>query len=214
MKVNFKKTSATSFLAACLLPVSTANAAIMTFDEDPSTWSTRYDTTEVDVTILSPVFLWNNLFNDLINVASTNQNQALVIDFVALAGSTVTLNSFDLGNFLGTGSPTQYSIYDIANLSVPVLSATDVNVAFSFTEHPTYDVNYSSTNGIRLVVGPDLLRIGLDNVNYSSIPDLNSDPNPNPSPNPSPNPIPEPTTLSLLSLGLAGLFFTRKQKKS
>lgn len=189
--MNIKRPIIASLCSLCF--AQAASATVMTLDGDRSTWNTVYDSSEVDVEFQTTKYNWVDGYNDLINVAYAPSGASLIIDFIALGSATVTLDSFDLGNWLNNGAATKYSIYDLSNLSTALVSVSPIVVTYSTTSHPTYNIGLSSTTGIRLEVGPDLYNIGIDNIAFSTS-------------------VPEPTTVALLGFGLAGLGFGRKRK--
>ena len=187
--MNIFKTTA----ALALLSISgLAHSAIMTFDGSASSWDTIYDTSEIDVVFQSPKYDWPSDYNDLTNVAYTNNS--LIIDFVALGGATVSLNSFNLGNYLDYGSSTQYSIFDLSDTGTALASASSFLVPYSTISHSTYNIGLSSTTGIRLQVGPDMFNIGIDNIDITTS-------------------VPEPSVIALMGLGLFGLGLSRRKMK-
>jgi len=76
-----------------------------------------------------------------------------------------------------------------------VIDSGYFNVTHSGTSHPTFHVNYSSSNGIRLELGPDLYNVGLDNVVYSGV-----------------AAVPEPATMTIWGLGALGIGFVVRRK--
>ena len=195
MKFNFLKATFAGLVLTASCFFNVANAGLMTFDGDPNTWDTVYDTSEVDVIFQSAKYSWGSGYNDLTNAAYTDKLENLIIDFVALGGATVTLNSFDLGNYVGRNYATQYQIFDLSDIVTPLISTGSFVVPYSTTNHPTYAVGLSSTLGIRLQLGPDLYNNGLDNVNFIAS-------------------VPEPSTLAIFALGMIGLASGRFKKQS
>lgn len=188
-------------LLSCLLAPMAANADIITFDplgdgvDGTDVWNTIYDTSEVDVQLTgSRLCSWDTGYGDLNGTAYTcNDNGFIIIDFVALNGSTVYLDSFDWANWLGNGGPTGWAVYDIA---LGALSGVDpVSLVYDANTHYTVDLGYASTTGFRLQINPDNYNNGLDNVVFRGVP------------------VSAPGTLALLGLGLAGVSVARRRKK-
>jgi len=196
MKFKLFKATLVGLLLSVTCLINVANAGLITFDGGASTWDTIYDTSEVDVIFQSSKIAWGTGYNDLVNVAYTNQNESLIIDFVALAGATVSLDSFDIGNYLGRNNLTQYSIYDLSDTVTALISASPFVVPYSTISHSTYTAGLSSTVGIRLVLGPDMYNNGLDNVKFST------------------TSVPEPSTLAIFALGMIGLASRKIKKQS
>ena len=160
----------------------------------PAGWETAYDTAAVDVDFVGNYYFWDTGYNDLTNVAYGTYGGTLIIDFIANPGYEVTLESFDLGNYLDFGDTTQFHVYDLADLVTPLSSSTGITVDYSTTSHSSFTVGLSSTVGLRLQLGPDLYNIGIDNIEFSS------------------TAVPEPGTLALAGLGIAALGWRRRRR--
>jgi hypothetical protein len=129
-----------------------------------------------------------------VNVAYGPALNPLIIDFVALGGFAVQLNSFDLGNYLGRADQTRYKIFDLANLATPVIDSGDFTVTYSATSHPTFNVNYTSFTGIRIELKPDFgQEIGIDNISFTG--------------------VPEPVTMAIWGIGACGIGLVTRRKK-
>lgn len=203
------------FLAASAGMVS---ATIMTFDSSlnngesiGTTYDSIYDSADVDVQFSDNWYFWSTDYSDLTNVLYVNNptGQNEYIDFVATPGSQVTLDSFDLGNYYGIGQSTQYHIYDLADTTSSLVSATNISV--SYPGHDEYVVGLTSTTGFRLVFDSNLFNNGIDNISF--------DGGPAPAPEPpiinggAPAPVPEPATMLLFGTGLIGLAGISKRRK-
>lgn len=168
-----------------------ANAALITFDGEVADANVDYDTSLVDVNFGTGLAIWDLGYDDLVNVAYAGaQGGSLTIDFWALDGSAITLNNFDLANFLGRVETTMFKVYDLSAPSLEVLS----NIGLNVDGTTSYNVDYTSTIGIKLVLGPDLWNVGVDNISLTS------------------TAVPEPTTLAVLAIGLMGLGARRFKK--
>jgi hypothetical protein len=178
-------------------------AETIVFDSSGADWNTVFDTPTVDVTVgtlpsIAPLQVFGPSFSDLPFAAFTDPTASIFIDLVPVTGNSVTLSSFDLGNFLGFGDTTTYSVFDRANLSTPVVQAT-IPVPYSDSSHTTVSVSETSTAGLKLVVGPDLFNIGLNNIVFSS--------------SPAGGPISTPdagATVALLGLGMLACGLSRR----
>jgi len=187
-------------LAVMFAATGEARGGVITFDggapnnSTPAIWQTAYDTSIVDVQFNSGYFSWNTAYNDLVNVAYGPTLNPLIIDFVALGGFAVQLNSFDLGNYLGRADQTRYKIFDLANLATPVIDSGDFTVTYSATSHPTFNVNYTSFTGIRIELKPDFgQEIGIDNISFTG--------------------VPEPVTMAIWGIGACGIGLVTRRKK-
>lgn len=158
-------------IAITTAPAGTTTPSVTStidFDAPISTWQTSYDSSEVDVVVVSNLYQWPTGYNDLANVAYTDSGSSAIIELIPSAGYEVTLDSFDMGNFIGNGTTTQYEVYDVNDLVTPLTSSTGINITYNGGSHPTYNVGVSSSNGLRLVLGPDLFANGVDNISYTA----------------------------------------------
>ena len=76
----------------------------------------------------------------------------------------MTLDSFDLGNFNGNGGAVTYTIYDVTELVTPLMTSSPFTVNYDEFSHPTFSPNMTSSNGLRLVISPDLFHNAIDNI--------------------------------------------------
>src|SRR5688572_24842119 len=113
-----------NILAFTLIGVGASlHAATIDFDPPTVNWQTDFDTPEVDVVFQTTFASYIGGYNDLSWLAIINDATATgVIDFIPVAGSQVTLNSFDLGNYVGNERLTRYSIFDLADTARPIYS--------------------------------------------------------------------------------------------
>ncbi len=127
-------------------------------------------------------------------------SNTIQITFAPLGGGTVTLNSFNVGTFLGPRNFTAVVI-DLATNTV-VFSVT-LNVANQvFPIAPLLSPGVSSAVGLRLaLINTDTFNVGLSNIDFNV---ANA-----------PSGIPEPSSYAMLLLGAAaGIYRFGKLKKS
>ena len=150
------------------LPLN-SQTSVIEFNESVSTWQTAYDTSDVDVIFVSSLFEYNNAgYNDLTNVGWTNSGSSAIIEFIPASGKQVTLDSFALGNFNGNGGAVTYTIYDVTDLVTPLMTSSPFTVNYDEFSHPTISPNITSSNGLRLVLTPDLFQNAIDNITFTS----------------------------------------------
>lgn len=141
-----------------------------------------------------PAEYWSTGYTGLTDVVYAGGGSGsgpLLIDMVATSGSTITLNSFDIGDYLNLNRNTSWSIIDLgggtlASSGIISMAGAVVNVAGSWT----------STAGIRISLGPDAWDVGIDNVDFTV----------------SGAQVPEPSVIALFGLGLFGFLAVRRRK--
>ncbi len=130
------------------------------------------------------MFFWSTQYSTLTNIAYGGGGSAAAeITMTALAGSQITLNSFDLGSFVGVNRGTSVQVFDLAG--GPAVFNTGAIFVGAATS--SFNVNAVSLAGFKIVFGPDAFNVGIDNIVYTV------------------SPVPEPGSWALLALGLAAL---------
>lgn len=114
---------------------------------------------------------WAEDYNDLYGVAwadrSDNDSMAR-IDIVALQGGMgITLTHFDLGAYLNTSRSTTVTITDLADNSVLYTFSGAVGMFGGFNFATPFNVNLSSTSGIRIEWADSAYNVGIDNITYA-----------------------------------------------
>jgi hypothetical protein len=157
-------------------------------------FQTAYDNAFVDVVFDTEWKYWNSGYNDLQGVLYRKDGlvQSAFINFVAKPNSKVTLLDFDLGNYWGYGTTTQFQVFDLTDLVNPLLGLYNIDVPNSSAKN--YAVNLSSTTGFQLKIGPDIYNNGIDNIRFETAP------------------VPEPATLLLFGLGILGIAGVGRKK--
>jgi len=201
-----KKFFAMLCLAVLFAATGEARAAVIEFNggtksQTPASWQTDYDSLVpgVGVQFISPYFSWDIGFNAFQNIAIGEDDQPLVIDFVG----PVKLNSFGLGNYNNTGSPTQYKIYNLLpTLTLPTLTllhdSGTFSVPYDALTKPTYSGPWTSLTGIRIELQADPnSAIGLDDISFEAFSAA----------------VPEPVTIAIWGIGACGMGIVARRKK-
>lgn len=190
-------------LAVLFAATGEARGAVITFDtgiqgDQVASWQTDYDLPgAVDVQFNSQYAKYNTSYQNLVNVAYGSTTLALIIDFVAQGGSTVTLTSFDLGLYDNKALSTQYKIYDLSNLGSPLYDSGVLNIPDGPTA-PTFNVNLSSLTGLRIELQPNMAsNLAIDNIYYSAAAAA----------------VPEPVTMMIWGIGACGVGLVARRKK-
>ena len=151
----------------------------------------------------SDICLWTANYGDLANVAYTCSDAAGVgeIRFVAMPGYSITLNSFDIGEYVGRVSGNaEVRLFDIGYGSTLFSSS----MALTSGMHWTLTPGVSSTTGFNLQWG-DSWDYGIDNINFT-VTQVTAPPT---------STVPEPMTVALMGTGLAAIgAVTRLRRRS
>lgn len=149
----------------------------------------------VDVTYSAPrindgrsLRWWAENYNDLYGVLwadSSDADSRARIEIKPLGGKTVTLTHFDFGAFLNSTRDTTINVFAIGN---PIALFTYAGPVGSGLMHNGFDLNVSSTTGLRLEWKDSAFNVGVDNVTFT----LDAV-----------GAVPEPSTYALLLAGLA-----------
>ncbi|MBT6337683.1 MAG: PEP-CTERM sorting domain-containing protein [Desulfobacula sp.] len=160
-----------------------------------------YDNNFVDVQFGANWQYWGTGFHqDDVLFVEKNVSSSF-INLIALSGSEVTLESFDLSAWEGWYFETEFQVYDLSDTVTPFLSSSWKGSSDNGLE--TFDINLSSNIGIKLVFENDFYNNAVDNIIFSGAPD-NS--------NPTVAPVPEPATLLLFGLGILGIAGVGRKK--
>jgi VPDSG-CTERM motif len=168
--MNTPRIFLTSLLAlAASVPLSATNIhfgpAGPDFDND-------YDTGDLDFTAgrgTSPggdPFFWGGGYNDLPNAVYSGVGDTLLFDLVPLGGKQVRLDSFAMGDYLGRGGQTGYSVYDLSDLGTPLVQSF-FDIFYDVSNHPTFPIGLTSGKGLRLVVHADVYNNGVNDIQYT-----------------------------------------------
>ncbi len=149
-----------------------------------------------------PVSYWQSGFVGLSHVAYAAGGLGsgpLIVDFLAVGGSKITLNSFHIGDYLNLHFKTKWSVSEIGG---GVLASAD-NITLS-GQPLLVSGTWASHSGIRLTLGPDAWYVGLDNLNfdvdYTQAPQIIT--------------VNEPAPFVLMGLGLMGICVARRTAKA
>jgi hypothetical protein len=160
---------------------------------------TRYDST-LGATQNNAMQFWDTAYNELINVAfgTPSANRASVF-LASVGGSSITLNSFNLGAWPSTVRNTSFDIFD--GLGNTLFSSGSITVGTGNLSS-LFNVGLTSSNGIGIVFGPDSYNVGIDNIDFTVTPGT--------------GPIPEPASWAMMiaGFGLAGAAMRRRAKVS
>lgn len=118
---------------------------------------------------------------------------AIVQMFISpdVAGTAITLNSFNLGSYVNANRTTQVTIRDGLN-NILYSSGQFTVGATPFT----FSTPIVSTTGIAIQWGPDGYDVGIDNINFTV------------------SAVPEPATWAMMLVGFAGLGFAARRRKA
>jgi len=194
--------------AALFAASATSQALVLDFDPNDACASTCSDGSVIDqgygdsagvdvqwsTGTSHSVEYWANDYTGLSHVAYAaggSGSGPLLIDLLALGGSSITLNGFDIGDYSNSNEQTSWSISEIGGAQL-----TGSGDFFMGGSVVSVEGTWSSTSGIRIALGPDAWNVGIDNVDF----DVSS--------------VPEPASLALLGLGLAGLGLSRRRVKT
>jgi PEP-CTERM motif len=109
---------------------------------------------------------WQSSYSDLVDVAwggASSTAYASEISFSPEAGQTVTLNSFDFGDYLDRNYGSNVKIYDGTG-SVLLWDGGSFNPGATASQ---FAPAISSSNGLVLRWGPDGYDVGIDNISVS-----------------------------------------------
>ena len=172
-------------LATVALCPGAANAVVLTFDAadacgatctDSSFISQTYgDTALVDVAFdgdvtnagLESMRYWGGNYSDLFGVAYfglafPSPNPAGV-RLIPISGYQITLNSFDLGSWLGISYNTQVTLRGGDGSLISSTGSFLTNGAARNSFMP----GLTRADGFRIEWGPDNFNVGIDNINYT-----------------------------------------------
>jgi PEP-CTERM motif len=147
------------------------------------------DTALVDVTFKSQVsgsnsmYFWGSAYSGLSAVAYGDSGATPEITLTAI-GSTITLQSLDLGAWPNTDRPSQLTVVDLAT-NAAVFSSGAITVLGATAS--SFSFNLSSNTGFAIQFGPDGYNVGIDNIQFTT------------------TPVPEASTYAMLLAGLAAV---------
>lgn len=153
----------------------------------------------VDVSYLSPNFeapatlrWWQSNYNDLFGVLYSGSGPARIELKPAVAGTLITLNSFDMGAWFNrTGQTT----VNVATSDGVILGSYSGPIGMGSTNHYTWDKPVSSTTGLRIEFMDEAHFVGIDNINFSV------------------GAVPEPSTYGLMLAGLMGIGIVARHRR-
>ncbi|WP_341325405.1 PEP-CTERM sorting domain-containing protein [Methylotuvimicrobium sp. KM2] len=153
------------------------------------------DTADINFTwsVNGNMFMWNDSYSgEDAFYCGSNASAICVFNLEPLGGASLTLISFELGNYLNRNRLVPWSIFDLDDLVNPVSTGTaeiptPSNSPFNVT------ANVTSTTGFQFRFGPDGWNNGLTSLTYT----INDQQTGSGS-------VPAPGTLELLGLGLLG----------
>jgi PEP-CTERM motif len=147
------------------------------------------DTALVDVSFKSQIggvnsmFFWSGAYSNLTDIAYGSPSVTPEITLTAI-GSTITLQSLDLGAWPNTDRPSQLTVVDLATNTTVFTSGA---ITVLGTTASSFSINLSSNTGFAIQFGPDAYNVGIDNIQFTT------------------TPVPEASTYAMLLAGLAAV---------
>ena len=153
----------------------------------------------VDVNYSSPEYQspttlrwWNSNYNDLYGVLWSASGPAHVDFTPTVAGTLITLNSFDMGAYPGKTGQTTVTV---STLDGTVLQSYSGPIGVGSTSHFTWNTPVSSTTGLRIEFKDEAYNVGIDNINFTV------------------GAVPEPSTYALMFAGLIGMGAVARRRR-